>query len=121
MKLELKIVMSEAEQSRAAEGTASIGPRPAICQWRAQDQNPPAPLPKPSLGRCHSCPGQGPLAHRTQAGHGLGGALWVAERWPEPHHPLGPVSGKRSSLLEEGEVSSPHHILLVYCVHFFLL
>eukprot|EP00069_Balaena_mysticetus_P002967 bmy_00746T0 len=60
MKLELKIAISEAEQSGAAEGTASVSPRPPIRQWRAQDQNPPAPLPKPSLGRSQSCPDLGP-------------------------------------------------------------
>lgn len=29
------------------------------------------------------------------------------ERWPEPRHPLDPVSGKRSSLLEEWEALFP--------------
>ncbi|PNJ33550.1 proline-rich protein 14 [Pongo abelii] len=56
MKLELKIAISEAEQSGAAEGTASVSPRPPIRQWRTQDHNTPAPLPKPSLGRSYSCP-----------------------------------------------------------------
>ncbi|XP_004692037.1 PREDICTED: proline-rich protein 14 [Condylura cristata] len=59
MKLELKIAISEAEQSGAAEVTATVSPRPPIHQWRTQD-NPPAPLPKPSLGRSHSCPDLGP-------------------------------------------------------------
>uniref|UniRef100_A0A8C3VWY8 Proline rich 14 n=1 Tax=Catagonus wagneri TaxID=51154 RepID=A0A8C3VWY8_9CETA len=65
MKLELKIAISEAEQSRAAEGTAAVSTRPPIRQWRAQDQNPPAPLPKPSLGRSHSCPALGPPGRDT--------------------------------------------------------
>uniref|UniRef100_A0A0D9R0N7 Proline rich 14 n=3 Tax=Chlorocebus sabaeus TaxID=60711 RepID=A0A0D9R0N7_CHLSB len=60
MKLELKIAISEAEQSGAAEGTASVSPRPPIRQWRAQDHNTPAPLLKPSLGRSYSCPDLGP-------------------------------------------------------------
>ncbi|XP_037363127.1 proline-rich protein 14 isoform X2 [Talpa occidentalis] len=60
MKLELKIAISEAEQSGAAEGTAAVSPRPPIHQWRTQDRSPPAPLPKPSLGRSHSCPDLGP-------------------------------------------------------------
>ncbi|KAG8513633.1 Proline-rich protein 14, partial [Galemys pyrenaicus] len=60
MKLELKIAISEAEQSGAAEGTATVSPRPPIHQWRTQDHSPPAPLPKPSLGRSHSCPDLGP-------------------------------------------------------------
>ncbi|XP_032316340.1 proline-rich protein 14 isoform X1 [Camelus ferus] len=60
MKLELKIAISEAEQSGAAKGTATVSPRPPIRQWRVQDRNPPAPLPKPSLGRSHSCPDLGP-------------------------------------------------------------
>ncbi|XP_077880175.1 proline-rich protein 14 isoform X2 [Ictidomys tridecemlineatus] len=59
MKLELKIAISEAEQSRA-EGITSVSPRPPIRQWRAQDHNTPAPLPKLSLGRSHSCPDLGP-------------------------------------------------------------
>ncbi|XP_027627521.1 proline-rich protein 14 isoform X2 [Tupaia chinensis] len=65
MKLELKIAISEAEQSRAAEGTASVSPRPPIRQWRAPDHSTPAPLPKPSLGRSHSCPDLGPLGPGT--------------------------------------------------------
>uniref|UniRef100_A0A8D1FZJ7 Proline rich 14 n=1 Tax=Sus scrofa TaxID=9823 RepID=A0A8D1FZJ7_PIG len=65
MKLELKIAISEAEQSRVAEGTAAVSPRPPIHQWRAQDQNPPAPLPRPSLGRSHSCPDLGPPGRDT--------------------------------------------------------
>ena len=52
-------------------------------------------------------PAAGPPLHTTQAGYGPGGTLWVVERWPEPHHPLGPVSGKRSSLLEEWESLLP--------------
>ncbi|XP_006896666.1 PREDICTED: proline-rich protein 14 [Elephantulus edwardii] len=60
MKLELKIAISEAEQSGAPQGAASVSPRPPIRQWRAQDQSSPAPLPKPSLGRSHSCPDLGP-------------------------------------------------------------
>lgn len=52
-------------------------------------------------------PAAGPLLHPTQAGHGPGGTLWVAERWPKPRHPLGLVSGKRSSLLEEWEALLP--------------
>ncbi|XP_004856233.1 proline-rich protein 14 isoform X2 [Heterocephalus glaber] len=60
MKLELKIAISEAEQCGAAEGTASISPRPPIRQWRAQDHSIPAPLPKLTLGRSHSCPDLGP-------------------------------------------------------------
>lgn len=54
-------------------------------------------------------PAAGPLLHTTQAGHGLGDILWVVERWLEPHHhhPLDPVSGKRSSLLEEWEALLP--------------
>ncbi|XP_003280486.1 proline-rich protein 14 [Nomascus leucogenys] len=60
MKLEFKIAISEAEQSGAAEGTASVSPRPPIHQWRTQDHNTPAPLPKPSLGRSYSCPDLGP-------------------------------------------------------------
>ncbi|KAB0352202.1 hypothetical protein FD754_017059 [Muntiacus muntjak] len=58
--LELKIAISEAGQSGAAEGTVAVSPRPPIRQWRTQDQNPPAPLTKPSLGRSHSCPDLGP-------------------------------------------------------------
>ncbi|XP_032099116.1 proline-rich protein 14 isoform X2 [Sapajus apella] len=65
MKLELKIAISEAEQSGAAEGTASVSPRPPIRQWRAQDRNIPAPLPKPSLGRSYSCPDLGPPGSGT--------------------------------------------------------
>ncbi|KFO36311.1 Proline-rich protein 14, partial [Fukomys damarensis] len=60
MKLELKIAISEAEQCRAIEGTASISPRPPIHQWRAQDHSVPAPLPRLTLGRSHSCPDLGP-------------------------------------------------------------
>ncbi|XP_023979228.1 proline-rich protein 14 isoform X1 [Physeter macrocephalus] len=78
MKLELKIAISEAEQSGAAEGTASVSPRPPIRQWRAQDQNPPAPLPKPSLGRSHSCPDLGPPGPDT--------CSWP----PAPPHPSRP-------------------------------
>ncbi|XP_046524389.1 proline-rich protein 14 isoform X1 [Equus quagga] len=65
MKLELKIAISEAEQSRASECTTSVSPRPPIRQWRAQDHNPSAPLPKPSLGRSHSCPDLGPRSPDT--------------------------------------------------------
>ncbi|KAF6126582.1 proline rich 14 [Phyllostomus discolor] len=65
MKLELKIAISEAEQSRAAEGTASVSPRPPIRQWRAQDHHTPVPLPKPPLGRSHSCPDLGPPGSDT--------------------------------------------------------
>uniref|UniRef100_A0A8D2DV22 Proline rich 14 n=1 Tax=Sciurus vulgaris TaxID=55149 RepID=A0A8D2DV22_SCIVU len=64
MKLELKIAISEAEQSQA-EGTASVSPRPPIRQWRAQDRNTPAPLPKLSLGRSYSCPDLGPPGRGT--------------------------------------------------------
>lgn len=78
MKLELKIAISEAEQSGAAEDTASVSPRPPISQWRAQDHNPPAPLPKPSLGRSHSCPDLGPLGPDTYS--------WP----PAPPHPNRP-------------------------------
>ncbi|XP_054438634.1 proline-rich protein 14 isoform X1 [Pteronotus mesoamericanus] len=78
MKLELKIAISEAEQSRPAEGTASVSPRPPIRQWRAQDQNPPVPLPKPSLGRSHSCPDLGPPGSDT--------CSWP----PASHHPSRP-------------------------------
>ncbi|KAM6155542.1 proline-rich protein 14 [Rhynchocyon petersi] len=60
MKLELKIAISEAEQSGTAQGAASVSPRPPIRQWRAQDHSLPASLPKPSLGRSHSCPDLGP-------------------------------------------------------------
>ncbi|XP_012375462.1 proline-rich protein 14 isoform X2 [Dasypus novemcinctus] len=60
MKLELKIAISEGEQSGAAERATSVSPRPPIRQWRAQDHNSPAPFPKPSLGRSHSCPNLGP-------------------------------------------------------------
>ncbi|XP_055418591.1 proline-rich protein 14 isoform X1 [Bubalus kerabau] len=60
MKLELKIAISEAGQPGASEGTVTVSPRPPIRQWRAQDQNPPATLTKPSLGRSHSCPDLGP-------------------------------------------------------------
>ncbi|KAM5227353.1 LOW QUALITY PROTEIN: proline-rich protein 14 [Ctenodactylus gundi] len=59
VKLELKIAISEAEQSRATEATASISPRPPIRQWRAQDHDIPASVPKLSLGRSHSCPDLG--------------------------------------------------------------
>ncbi|XP_005007636.1 proline-rich protein 14 isoform X2 [Cavia porcellus] len=59
MKLELKIAISEAEQCRAVEATTSVSPRPPIRQWRAQDHNVPAHLPKLSLGRSHSCPDLG--------------------------------------------------------------
>nr|XP_004671070.1 proline-rich protein 14 isoform X2 [Jaculus jaculus] len=59
MKLELKIAISEAEQSRAAEGFASVSPRPPIRQWRAQDHSVPEPLSKLSLSRSHSCPDLG--------------------------------------------------------------
>lgn len=52
-------------------------------------------------------PAAGPLFRPPRAGHGLGGTRWVVERWPKPHHPLGPVSGKRSSLLEEWEALLP--------------
>ncbi|XP_047635994.1 proline-rich protein 14 isoform X2 [Phacochoerus africanus] len=78
MKLELKIAISEAEQSRAAEGTAAVSPRPPIRQWRAQDQNPLAPLPKPSLGRSHSCPDLGRPGRDT--------CSWP----PAPPHPSRP-------------------------------
>ncbi|KAM5197936.1 proline-rich protein 14 isoform 2-T2 [Hipposideros larvatus] len=78
MKLELKIAISEADQSRAAESTASVSPRPPIRQWRARDHNPPAPLPKPSLGRSHSCPDLGPP--------GSDPCSWP----PAPHHPSRP-------------------------------
>ncbi|XP_023378191.1 proline-rich protein 14 isoform X1 [Pteropus vampyrus] len=78
MKLELKIAISEAEQSRAAEGTASVSPRPPIRQWRTQDHSTPAPLPKPSLGRSHSCPDLGPPGSDT--------CSWP----PAPHHPSRP-------------------------------
>ncbi|XP_012619667.2 proline-rich protein 14 isoform X1 [Microcebus murinus] len=77
MKLELKIAISEAEQSGAAEGTASVSPRPPIRQWRAQDHNTPA-LPKPSLGRSHSCPDLGPP--------GPGTCTWP----PAPPQPIRP-------------------------------
>ncbi|XP_007948433.1 proline-rich protein 14 [Orycteropus afer afer] len=60
MKLELKIAISEAEQSRAPEGVTTVSPRPPIRQWRAQDHGPSSLLPKPSLGRSHSCPDLGP-------------------------------------------------------------
>ncbi|KAM5329610.1 LOW QUALITY PROTEIN: proline-rich protein 14 [Glossophaga mutica] len=78
MKLELKIAISEAEQSRAAEGTASISPRPPIRQWRAQDHHLPVPLPKPPLGRSHSCPDLGPPGSDT--------CSWL----PSSHHPSQP-------------------------------
>ncbi|XP_019484165.1 PREDICTED: proline-rich protein 14 isoform X4 [Hipposideros armiger] len=78
MKLELKIAISEADQSRAAESTASVSPRPPIRQWRARDHNPPAPLPKSSLGRSHSCPDLGPP--------GSDPCSWP----PAPHHPSRP-------------------------------
>lgn len=78
MKLELKIAISEAEQSRAAEGTAFVSPRPPIRQWRAQDNNPPASLPKPPLGRSYSCPDLGPPGSDT--------CSWP----PAPHHPSRP-------------------------------
>ncbi|KAM7148387.1 proline-rich protein 14 [Molossus nigricans] len=78
MKLELKIAISEAEQSTAAEGTAFVSPRPPIRQWRAQDHSPPAPLPKPSLGRSHSCPDLGPPGADT--------CSWP----PAPCHPSRP-------------------------------
>ncbi|XP_049758880.1 proline-rich protein 14 isoform X2 [Elephas maximus indicus] len=74
MKLELKIAISEAEQSGAPEGATSISPRPPIRQWRAQDHSPPALLPKPSLGRSHSCPNLGPP--------GPGACTWL----PVPSH-----------------------------------
>ncbi|KAF6271680.1 proline rich 14 [Rhinolophus ferrumequinum] len=74
MKLELKIAISEADQSRAAESTASVSPRPPIRQWRARDHTPLAPLPKPSLGRSHSCPDLGPP--------GSDPCSWP----PAPHH-----------------------------------
>nr|KAF6355811.1 proline rich 14 [Myotis myotis] len=95
MKLELKIAISEAEQSRAAEDTAFVSPRPPIRQWRAQAHSPPASPPKPSLGRSHSCPDLGPPGSDT--------CSWP----PAPRHPLDPVSGKRSSLLEEWEALLP--------------
>ncbi|XP_008060219.1 proline-rich protein 14 [Carlito syrichta] len=78
MKLELKIAISEAEQSGAAEGTASVSPRPPIRQWRAQDHNAPAPVPKPSLGRSHSCPDLGPP--------GPGTCTWPSAP-PQPSRP----------------------------------
>ncbi|XP_045704851.1 proline-rich protein 14 isoform X3 [Phyllostomus hastatus] len=78
MKLELKIAISEAEQSRAAEGTASVSPRPPIRQWRAQDHHTPVPLPKPPLGRSHSCPDLGPPGSDT--------CSWP----PSSHHPSRP-------------------------------
>ncbi|XP_036916937.1 proline-rich protein 14 isoform X3 [Sturnira hondurensis] len=78
MKLELKIAISEADQSRAAEGTASVSPRPPIRQWRAQDHHPPVPLPKPPLGRSHSCPDLGPPGSDT--------CSWP----PSSHHPSRP-------------------------------
>ncbi|KAM6166065.1 proline-rich protein 14 isoform 1-T2 [Erethizon dorsatum] len=77
MKLELKIAISEAEQCRAAEATASISPRPPIRQWRAQD-NIPAPFPKLSLGRSHSCPDLGLL--------GPGTCTWPPSS-PQPSRP----------------------------------
>ncbi|XP_053527668.1 proline-rich protein 14 isoform X2 [Artibeus jamaicensis] len=78
MKLELKIAISEAEQSRAAESPASVSPRPPIHQWRAQDHHPPIPLPKPPLGRSHSCPDLGPPGSDTCS-------------WPlSSHHPSRP-------------------------------
>ncbi|KAM9208690.1 proline-rich protein 14 isoform 2-T2 [Dugong dugon] len=77
MKLELKIAISEAEQSGAPEGT-TISPRPPIRQWRAQDHSPQASLPKPSLGRSHSCPDLGPP--------GPGACTWL----PVPPHPSRP-------------------------------
>lgn len=78
MKLELKIAISEADQSRAAESTAAVSPRPPIRQWRARDHTPLAPLPKPSLGRSHSCPDLGPP--------GSDPCSWP----PAPHHPSRP-------------------------------
>ncbi|XP_066239380.1 proline-rich protein 14 isoform X2 [Saccopteryx leptura] len=74
MKLELKIAIAEAEQLRATESIASVSPRPPIRQWRAQVHNPPAPVPKTSLGRSHSCPDLGPP--------GLDTYSWP----PAPHH-----------------------------------
>ncbi|XP_042522736.1 proline-rich protein 14 [Dipodomys spectabilis] len=60
MKLELKIAISEAEQSNATKETATVSPRPPIHQWRTQGCSTPAPSPKLSLGRSHSCPDLGP-------------------------------------------------------------
>ncbi|XP_003795859.1 proline-rich protein 14 [Otolemur garnettii] len=78
MKLELKIAISEAEQSGATEGTTSVSPRPPIRQWRVQDRNTPAPLLKPFLGRSHSCPDLGPP--------GPGTCTWP----PSPSQPIRP-------------------------------
>lgn len=68
--VELKIDISEAHQSRAAEGPASVRP---------QGHSPPTLLPKPSVAEATSAlirgplaqtPAAGPLRHATQAGHG---------------------------------------------------
>ncbi|XP_008822068.1 proline-rich protein 14 isoform X2 [Nannospalax galili] len=78
MKLELKIAISEAEQSRASERIASVSPRPPIRQWRTQDHNSPTPLSKLSLGRSYSCPDLGPP--------GPGSCTWALVP-PQPSRP----------------------------------
>lgn len=130
MKLELKIAISEAEQCRAVEATTSVSPRPPIRQWRAQDHNVPAHLPKLSLGRSHSCPDLGLP--------GPGTCTWPSSV-PQPSQSRprrhcgwwgdGPSPTTPSSLSPErglpswGSRSLPlsSHVLLIYCIHFLLL
>lgn len=87
--------------------SASGGPKTTIPQHLFLSPLWAEATPAPIWGPLAQIPAAGPLLHTTRAGHGSGGTLWVVERWPEPHHPLGPVSGKRSSLLEEREALLP--------------
>ncbi|XP_040828942.1 proline-rich protein 14 [Ochotona curzoniae] len=81
MKLELKLAISETEPaSGAGQGPVeAVSPRPPIRQWRAQAHTPPAPLPKLSLSRSHSCPDLGPP-----------GSLGTCTRAPAPVQPSRP-------------------------------
>lgn len=87
--------------------SASGEPKPTVPQHLLLSHLWAEATPALTWGLLAQTPAAGPLLHTTQAGHGLDGTLWAVGRWLEPRHPLDPVSGKRSSLLEEWEALLP--------------